>query len=185
MSYTLAVLEDLVLRDLAYESRVKSITFVWAVSDPAGLAHVLPKLAAIVRQAMYTPLRICVHYTGAPTGKQPLMITQALLSNMAGDVAAKSPKGRTSSSVSGIGAGGLPGGVTLTAGRPDFGQILREAVRETAALGKSDERLSGMVVGVCGPAGMGDQVAKAVSDIDPMRRNQVGGIEICEEVFTW
>ena len=116
------------------------------------------------------------------------MITQALLSDM---VDAKSPNGRTSSSSSfyapaGAGAGGgLPGGITLTAGRPDFAQILSEAVRDTVALGKADKGLSGMVVGVCGPLGMGDRVAKAVSGVDPLLRNQVGGVEICEEVFEW
>lgn len=42
-----------------------------------------------------------------------------------------------------------------------------------------------MVVGVCGPVGLADDVAAAVGGLDAVRRDQVGGVELCEEVFGW
>lgn len=38
-----------------------------------------------------------------------------------------------------------------------------------------------MMVGVCGPVGLGDQVVKSVGAVDPQLRDQVGGVEIHEE----
>lgn len=42
-----------------------------------------------------------------------------------------------------------------------------------------------MIVGVCGPVGLADDVAAAVSGVDPLRRDQIGGVELHEEVFGW
>jgi ferric-chelate reductase len=82
ITYSLSVLEDLVLKDLNDESRVKSIDLVWSIPDPASLVPLLPTLSSLVRKSVCTPVRISVFYTAAPTGKQPSIITQALLSNM-------------------------------------------------------------------------------------------------------
>jgi ferric-chelate reductase len=40
-------------------------------------------------------------------------------------------------------------------------------------------------VGVCGPVGLADDVVAAVAGVDPVRRDQVGGVELFEEVFGW
>lgn len=45
--------------------------------------------------------------------------------------------------------------------------------------------LTGLIVGICGPVGMADEVATAVSGLDPLRRDQVGGVELHEEAFGW
>jgi predicted ferric reductase len=45
--------------------------------------------------------------------------------------------------------------------------------------------LAGVVVGVCGPVDLADDVVRAVGSLDPVKRDQVGGVEICEEVFGW
>lgn len=45
--------------------------------------------------------------------------------------------------------------------------------------------ITGVVVGVCGPIGIGDEVSQAVSAVDPGRRWAVGGIEIHEECVLW
>ena len=50
---------------------------------------------------------------------------------------------------------------------------------------KDEGRPCGMVVGVCGPVGLADDVAAAVGGLDAVRRDQVGGVELCEEVFGW
>jgi len=48
---------------------------------------------------------------------------------------------------------------------------------------KDEERITGMVVAVCGPPGLADDVVEAVNGVEAIRRDQVGGIEIHEEVF--
>jgi hypothetical protein len=45
--------------------------------------------------------------------------------------------------------------------------------------------ITGVVVGVCGPTGLGDDVAQVISQVDARRRWAVGGIEMHEEVFGW
>ncbi|KIJ62212.1 hypothetical protein HYDPIDRAFT_94699, partial [Hydnomerulius pinastri MD-312] len=46
---------------------------------------------------------------------------------------------------------------------------------------KASMDITGVVVGVCGPVGLGDEVAQAVSAVDHGRRWAVGGIEMHEE----
>ena len=41
--------------------------------------------------------------------------------------------------------------------------------------------MTGVIVGVCGPSGLGDEVRKAVAGFDPASRKRVGGIELHEE----
>ena len=62
--------------------------------------------------------------------------------------------------------------------------MLNNAVSRTVGLGtrfKEDEKIAGLVVGVCGPTGLADDVVAAVSGVEAIRRDQVGGIEIHEE----
>jgi hypothetical protein len=185
ITYSLSVLADLVLKDLNNESRVKSIYLVWSIPDPASLVPLLPTLSSLVGQSVYTPVWIRIFYTAAPSGKQPPIMTQALLSNMAPPKSATPNNGRR---IPTSPRNGLPPGVTLNAGRPNFRKILDEATQGAVSLGfvaKDDEPITGMVVGVCGPVKMADDVSKAVSSIHPVRRDQIGGVEICEEVFGW
>ena len=82
----------------------------------------------------------------------------------------------------------MPPGITLSTARPNFPKVLDGAIQHAVSLRsgvKDEERITGMVVGVCGPVSMADDVSKAVSAVVPARRDQVGGIEICEEVFGW
>lgn len=39
----------------------------------------------------------------------------------------------------------------------------------------------GVIVGVCGPGGLGDEVARTVGQIDSSNRKAVGGVELHEE----
>jgi NAD(P)H-flavin reductase len=168
VSYSLSVLEDLILKDVNNESRVRSIILIWSIRNSASLVPLLPTLSSLVRRSIYTPVRISVFYTGA-TGKKPSIVSQALLSKM-------NP------------LDDLPQGITLTAGRPEFGKIFDEVIQASVSLGfgaEDGEPVSGMIVGVCGPVKLADVVSKVVSSIDPLRRDQVGGVELCEEVFGW
>jgi ferric-chelate reductase len=46
---------------------------------------------------------------------------------------------------------------------------------------KASMDITGVVVGVCGPMGLGDEVAQVISQVDAGRRWAVGGIEMHEE----
>lgn len=74
--------------------------------------------------------------------------------------------------------GHLPPNITLTPGRPRIPVILNGVVDSTCS---AAHRPNGFVVGVCGPVGLGEQVRKAVGQLDNSRRHAVGGIELCEE----
>jgi len=49
----------------------------------------------------------------------------------------------------------------------------------------ASDKLSGLIVGVCGPSGLSEETRKAVRAIDADRFRKVGGIEVVEEVFGW
>ncbi|KAG6911018.1 hypothetical protein DXG01_005433 [Tephrocybe rancida] len=156
ITFALSAIQDLIRQDLAGRSRVKTITLIWSVQDPAALHPLLPRLVSMIQESVYTPIHIAVHYTRAPPGGEkprPPIAHQCL---------------------------------TLSAGRPKIVKSLETALSRAVTLGedaRDEGRVSGMLVGVCGPAGLGDDVSRAVAAIDPGRRDQVGGIEMHEEVF--
>jgi len=155
ITFALSVVQDLIQKDLKGKSRVKVIEVIWSVQDPASLLPLIPLLTSMIQQSVFTPVRISVHYTRAPLGKIPFK--------------------------------SFPG-LTLSPGRPRIAKVLDAAVSRAVCLGsgaKDSERISGVLVAVCGPAGLGDDVARAVGTIDPSRRDQVGGIEMHEEIFGW
>jgi len=216
ITFALSAIQDLVQKDLQGASRVKIIELIWIVPDPACLAPVLPTLSMLVQQSVFTPLRISVFYTRAPTGKQPAFFAEAsaspfAVSALGGSLsspshppscsaAAQSQALRQSISQA-LSAKPLnlssthpsiyfPPGLTLAPGNPRLLKFLEHAITRTITLGHSNPKdealnLTGLIVGVCGPVGMVDEVAAAVSGLDPLRRDQVGGVELHEEVFGW
>lgn len=75
-------------------------------------------------------------------------------------------------------------GLTVSAGRARVGKVIDAVIARAVSLGagvKDEERLCGVVVGVCGPVGLGDEVAGVVGNVDPKKRDAVGGVEIHEE----
>jgi hypothetical protein len=255
ITYALSILEDLVRKDLAGESRVKVIELIWIVPDTICLAPLLPALSALLAKSVYTPVRISVFYTRAPTGKQPAYFAHAAARPHHFDSASpllhtpstranprrpnalvlntkdaitdlhrtltnestaplnvkrsgsgskeKSEKRREPASpVSPASSSSpseqvhLPPGMTLAPGRPRLQKFIEGALQRAVTLGGvgasrhnriKDEQLglSGLVVGVCGPVSLADDVATAVAGVEPLRRDQIGGIEVCEEVFGW
>ena len=197
ITYALSLVHDLIQKDLKGESRVKSIDLVWVVPDPANLSPLLPLLSSLIQESVYTPLRVCVFYTRAPTGKQPPFFARTLLSNnmfpgryqyppyspQPPSRLDRKPSVRARRDLE------LPLGMTLSPGRPKLSRIFEDAIADAVAQGssgaKGDEPIAGVIVGVCGPVNMVDDVSKAVNAIDPAKRDQVGGVEICEEVFGW
>ncbi|KAJ7750463.1 hypothetical protein DFH07DRAFT_746203 [Mycena maculata] len=74
--------------------------------------------------------------------------------------------------------GTLPPGLTLTAGRPRMIPAIESTIDLAVNSGGAQ---SGMIIGVCGPVGLGDDVSKSAGLVDPGKRDQIGGIEVHEE----
>ncbi|KAJ7600626.1 hypothetical protein C8J56DRAFT_1019736 [Mycena floridula] len=166
ITFGLSVLEDLIEKDMLRKSRVKVIELVWIVQDPASLVPLLPVLTSLIRQssssndASYATLKVSVFYTRAPIGKFPFEEGFNF----------KYPR------------------LTLSPGRPKTGRILEGVMGKIVRLGagvKDDERNTGVIVGVCGPVEMADEVSAEVGKLDEGRREKVGGVDLVEEVFGW
>jgi hypothetical protein len=211
ITFALSAVQDLVQKDLRGASRVKFIELIWIVPDPACLAPLLPTLSTLVQQSAFTPLKVSVFYTRAPTGKQPAFFAAASASPFAGSALVRSgsspshppppppPPPHSASAQpqpwqppplpsSAHQQAHFPPGLTLAPGKPRLLKFLEHAISRAVRLGHSNAKddalsLSGVVVGVCGPVGLADDVAAAVSGVDPVRRDQVGGIELHEEVY--
>ncbi|KAF9465886.1 hypothetical protein BDZ94DRAFT_1188404 [Collybia nuda] len=156
ITFALPAVQDLIQKDLDGQSRVKIIELVWVVQDSASILPFLPLFASMIESSAFTPVRISVHYTQAILGGKAPLVSHP--------------------------------GLTLSPGRPRIGKVLDTAISRAVTLGsgaKDSERITGLLVGVCGPTALGDDVAKAVGMIPAVRRNQVGGIEMHEEVFGW
>ncbi|KAI8973127.1 incomplete iron reductase [Trametes punicea] len=163
ITFALGAVQDLMKKDLEYKSRVRAIELVWSVQDPSALQPLIPLFSSLLAQSYnaYASLRISVFYTRAA-----------------------SPEA--------VRAYRLPPGLTLSPARPKIPGILRGVVDRSAALfsGHKERRrgncpLTGIIVGVCGPQGLGDEVRRAVAGFPPKRRKAVGGIELHEEAFGW
>ncbi|KIJ60791.1 hypothetical protein HYDPIDRAFT_170073 [Hydnomerulius pinastri MD-312] len=152
ITFALSAVQDLIQRDLEGSSRVKIIELIWSIQDPCSLTPLVPQFTSLIHQSTRAPLKISVHYTRA----------------------ADVPPSKEF----------LPPGLTLTAGRPRIGKVLDAVIARAVSYGtgiKASMDITGVVVGVCGPVGLGDEVAQAVSAVDPGRRWAVGGIEMHEE----
>ncbi|KAL0576626.1 hypothetical protein V5O48_005356 [Marasmius crinis-equi] len=156
ITFALSAAQDLIRKDVEGHSRVKVIELVWSVPDPAALVPLLPILTSMVQQSVFTPIRISVFYTRAPTGQFPF--SEEFFRSIS---------------------------LTLSPGRPKISKIIEGAITKTVALGseefKEQGRISGLAIGVCGPEEMVEGVFEEVAKVDPTRRDQVGGIEVHEE----
>jgi len=156
ITFALSAIQDLIQRDYEDSSRVKVIELIWCIQDPSALNPLVTLFSSLIQQSTRTPFRISVHYTRA----------------------ADTPPAKDS----------LPPGLTLTAGRPRIAKVLDTVIARAVSYGsgvKAYMNITGVLVGVCGPVGIGDEVSQAVSAVDPGRRWAAGGIEIHEETFGW
>ncbi|KAJ6466914.1 hypothetical protein C8R45DRAFT_838725 [Mycena sanguinolenta] len=76
--------------------------------------------------------------------------------------------------------GGIPPGITLSPGRPRLIGAIEGTIAHTLSAGGVEVR-SGMILAVCGPGGLADDVVKAARMVDPTKEHEIGGIEIHEE----
>ncbi|KAJ7621187.1 hypothetical protein FB45DRAFT_928616 [Roridomyces roridus] len=157
ISFALSAIQDLIAQDLRGRSRVKLVELIWSVQDAAALLPMYQLFNSLIDQSVFTRLRISVFYTRAPIGKFPFKDSAFPTTNL-----------------------------SLSPGRPRLETMLENSISRAVKLGaggKDEERITGMLVAVCGPTGLADSVAQAISKIEPLRRDQVGGVEVHEEVF--
>jgi len=185
ISFGLSVIQDLVQKDLQALSRVKTMQLIWMVPNPDALTPMLPLFTALVSSC--PTLSISVYYTRAHCqGLNRLDSKGSEKDRRHGSAGSSLPK--------------IPKGlaITLQAGRPNKVELTRaieDAITDSVRIGggvsgsgsvQEDERgINGVLVGVCGPAGLGDEINDAVADIDSARKIQVGGVEVFEETFGW
>lgn len=122
----------------------------------------IPTFAALLQQVAFADLQISVHYTRASTFNVKKVYAH------------------------------LPPQLTITPGRPKIASVIESAIDHACKLftpsgleHHASDRLSGVLVGVCGPLGLGEEVRRAVGAIEPRRFRNVGGVEVVEETFGW
>lgn len=122
----------------------------------------IPTFAALLQQVASVKLLISIHYTRAST----FNVKKAYAH--------------------------LPPQLTVAPGRPRITSVVDSAIDHACKLFTSSgrehhasDKLSGLLVGVCGPSGLGEEVRKAVTLIEGSRFRKVGGIEVVEETFGW
>jgi hypothetical protein len=74
--------------------------------------------------------------------------------------------------------------LSLNPGRPKINQVIDSVISRALSPvsgTKDSDVLSGVIVGACGPVGLGDEVSMAVRLIDSPKRKAVGGVEFYEE----
>lgn len=120
----------------------------------------IPTFAALLQQAVTVKLQISVHYTRASSFNVKKFYTH------------------------------LPPQLTITPGRPRISSVIDSAIDHACKLFTPSGRehhvsdgLSGLLVGVCGPLGLGEETRKAIRAINANRFRKVGGIEVVEETF--
>ena len=73
-------------------------------------------------------------------------------------------------------------GITVQAGRPEIKDVLFASLSCVSALGQNSfSGAHGVVVGVCGPGGLVDEVRKVERSVGKAVRKAVGGVELIDE----
>ena len=182
ITFALSVVQDLVQKDLRAQSRVKVLELVWTVASPDAMVPLMPLFTALVESC--AALSISVYYTRAYAprpGKHAAGKGEDRRGRVPSNNAGQQPLFPV-----------IPPGlrISLSAGRPsqaDLAGVVEGVITRTVSIGggaagHEDERgINGVLVGVCGPAGLGVQANLAVGSIDSARKQQAGGVDVYEE----
>jgi len=152
ITFALAAMQELIQKDIAGRSCVKTLELVWCVQNPDSLMSMLPTFTSLTQQAPFTDVRVSVYYTRSSVSDPNKLY------------------------------GYLPPNITLTPSRPKINTILDSMVERTCSV---VHKPTGVFVGTCGPVSLAEQVRSAVGQVNCSRRQAVGGLELCEEVFGW
>ncbi|KAI0084940.1 incomplete iron reductase [Irpex rosettiformis] len=165
ITFALGMVQDLLQRDREGKSRLKCIELVWSVQDPTAILPLLGLFNQLLRQSTskryYTSLQVTICYTRCFANPPPHVL-KVLQTE-------------------------LPLGLRVTPGRPKLQSTLNSVVDRACQLfhgGKEDQGApAGVLVTVCGPQGLAEDVRKAVRGVEPQRRRRAGGVELHDEVF--
>ncbi|TFK70004.1 hypothetical protein BDN72DRAFT_572361 [Pluteus cervinus] len=155
ITFAMAAIQELIREGAKGRSNTKVVELVWVVQDPGSISPLLPTLSALVKQRAHTSIRLSIHYTRALTRKVSLTQEE------------------------------LPSRLSIKPGRPDMVKAIDLVISRRLEIQARRQggagRLNGLLVGVCGPASLGDAVVEAIGGLEPPRKNQIGGIELHEE----
>jgi len=161
ITFGTSTVEELVVGAETGSTRTRRVELVWVVQEHTAISPLLPAFATLLARAADTKtlsLAITVHYTRA-SPDEPIK--------------------------------GLPFGVRVVAGRPNLGAALGNVVKRAETMIESDiesgsgRKPTGVFVGVCGPAGLAENVWEAADAVDSVVRRKLGGVEVHEEAFGW
>lgn len=75
----------------------------------------------------------------------------------------------------------LPSRLTLSPGRPDFISSIHSLIDRVTLVESGAGSKCGLLVGVCGPTKLADDVSSQVGMVDARKRDLIGGVEVCHE----
>ncbi|GAB1526219.1 hypothetical protein RhiTH_009385 [Rhizoctonia solani] len=155
VTFATSAVEELIAQAEEGNAKTRSIDLVWVVQEHKNAAPLVPVFAALLARAS------TVHTLSL---KVQIHYTRA-------------------SSTAPPNAAQLVGSdlISFVAGRPDITQVVSEVVRRTAVGGTA----GGVVVGVCGPLPLVEDVYKAERAVGGEMRKAAGGVEVHEEAFGW
>ncbi|KAF8709337.1 Ferric reductase like transmembrane component, partial [Rhizoctonia solani] len=151
VTFATSAVEELIAQAEEGNAKTRSIDLVWVVQEHKNAAPLVPVFAALLARAS------TVHTLSL---KVQIHYTRA-------------------SSTAPPNVAQLVGSdlISFVAGRPDITQVVSEVVRRTAVGGTA----GGVVVGVCGPLPLVEDVYKAERAVGGEMRKAAGGVEVHEE----
>ncbi|EIN12069.1 hypothetical protein PUNSTDRAFT_125114 [Punctularia strigosozonata HHB-11173 SS5] len=156
ITFIMAAAQDIMRSAANGQTHLKTVRVVWSVREPGSLKALMPTLASLQEAwPSSVALEISVHYTRASAYQENSKLC-------------------------------LPYGMSLEAGRPRTTAILESVMARLGSDKKCvDTSLSGVVVGVCGPGSLGEEVKDSIGALGIAAMRSVGGVEIHQEVFGW
>jgi predicted ferric reductase len=167
ISFALGAIEELIYKASKCESRVQLIDLVWMIQDACGFFSTQRSLRMLMNlvTASLNPL---LPQFAAMISRCPIPLRISVHYTRTGVVGKVVPTQY------------FPPNVALNAGRADIVEHL-ESLAVEARTKEAASSSSGLIVGVCGPTGLGDSVAQDVGAMDTTLRDQIGGVELYEE----
>ncbi|KAF7324746.1 Ferric reductase transmembrane component 5 [Mycena kentingensis (nom. inval.)] len=153
ISYALGAASELIQKGLKGQSRVQVIDVIWLVPDINSVKPLIPQFLTMLQQC--PSLTISVHYTRSTAITPPKYLIDQISAQP---------------------------WLALNPGRPGLVNAM-EGLIGRATSGSPRSSVCGLLVGVCGPMSLADDVRKSVNIVDPGLRDKIGGIEVAEETF--
>ncbi|CAE6443577.1 unnamed protein product [Rhizoctonia solani] len=155
VTFATSAIEELIVQAEQGNAKTRSIDLVWIVQEHKSAAPLLPVFAALSSRAS------TIHTLALRVVIHYTRASESVPTNISELVGHDL--------------------INFVAGRPDITQTVSEAVRRTAVGGTA----GGVVVGVCGPQALVEDVWKAERAIGSELRKAAGGVEVHEEAFGW